>query len=224
MNARITDDPSFRLKKYVFRDRLHAGEILAEKLVEWRGGRATVLAIPSGGVPVGYVVAKRLGVPFELAIVRKVQIPWEPEAGFGAVTWDGLAIFNEHLLAELGIDEKQIEACVDQVKAEIKRRIEKFRGKKMFPDLSGRTIIVVDDGLASGYTMVAAITSIRKHKPKVVVVAIPTASRSALDIVGAYAEQIVCLNIRDERLYAVADAYQNWHDLSDNEVLQFLEK
>jgi len=224
MCADIIDQPSFRHKKYVFRDRFHAGEILAEKLRELIEGEAIVLAIPSGGVPVGYEVAKKLGLPFELAVVRKVPIPWEPEAGFGAVTWDGLIIFNEPLLAELDLDKKRIEASVVQVKNELQRRMEKFRGKKKFPDLNGKTVIIVDDGLASGYTMVAAITSIKRQTPKKVVVAVPTASRSALDLVSGNADQIICLNIRDERLYAVADAYQKWYDLSDEEVLQFLQK
>ena len=224
MSTKIIDEPSLRQKKYVFEDRLHAAQMLAEKLGEWSRGKAIIMAIPSGGVPVGVVLAKKLGLPLELAIVRKVQIPWEPEAGFGAVTWDGLTIFNEPLRAELGLDEEKVEACVVKARKEIQKRIEKFRGKKEFPDLKGKTIIVVDDGLASGYTMIAALLSLKRHMPDKVVVAVPTASKTALDLVSGHADQIICLNIRDEILYAVAGAYQEWHDLSDVEVLRFLQE
>ncbi|MDH5795764.1 MAG: phosphoribosyltransferase family protein, partial [Candidatus Bathyarchaeota archaeon] len=113
MTAKIVEEPSYRERTFVFRDRFHAGKILAEKLQEYGGNRKVlVLAVPAGGVPVGYVVAREIAVPMDVVVVRKAQIPWNPEAGFGAVTWDGEIVLNESLLGSLGLTERMIEESI----------------------------------------------------------------------------------------------------------------
>ncbi|VVB88048.1 Amidophosphoribosyltransferase [uncultured archaeon] len=220
-NAFLSSAP---LQATVFRDRTHAGELLAEKLKSRAGSFSNpiVLAIPSGGVPVGMAIARKLGLPMDLIIVRKIPVPYNPEAGFGSISWDGQGMINEKLVHQLQLDESDIQSAVAEVKRELKRRMEKFRGNKPFPDLRGRTVIIVDDGLASGYTMLSAISSIRKYSPGRIIVAVPTASRNAVDIVSPHIDELFCLNLRDTMIFAVADAYKEWHDLTEEEVLAMI--
>lgn len=222
MVSKVIEDPLLRNRKYVFEDRLSAGELLAEKLKAHTGKDAIVLAIPAGGIPVGYVVAKKLSIPFDVAVVRKIHIPWNPEAGFGAVTWDGITIFNAPLLRQLMLSKEEVERCVVGEKREILKRLKMFRGDRGFPALKGKRAVIVDDGLASGYTMLAAVRSIRSRAPREIVVAVPTSSMGAIELLSPEVDRIICLNIRDEFPYAVADAYQLWYDLSDEEVMSFL--
>jgi len=225
MPAKIVEEPSYRERTFVFRDRFHAGKILAEKLREYGGNRkAIVLAVPAGGVPVGYVVARELAVPMDVVVVRKVQIPWNPEAGFGAVTWDGEIVLNEGLVSDLGLTGKMIEESILKARRIIQDRIRRFRGDRPMPDLGGKTVILVDDGLASGFTMLAAARSVRKREPEKVMIAVPTASLRAIQLLRSEADEIVCLNIRSGPIFAVADAYKNWYDLPDEEVVKILGK
>ncbi|MCP8315323.1 MAG: phosphoribosyltransferase [archaeon] len=209
---------------YVFKDRIHAGELLAKKLENYKDEDLIILAIPSGGVPVGFIIAKEINKPFELMIVRKIPIPIEPEAGFGAMSFDGIIVLNKPLVERLGLTKEEIDECSSHVLKEIKRRMDKFRGDKPFPDLRNKVVIIVDDGLASGYTMLAAIKSVKKRSVRKIIVAVPTASTSAISLIFPYADEIVCLNIRDSFFFAVADAYKNWYDLSDDEVQNYLGK
>ncbi len=225
MPAKIVEEPSYRERTFVFRDRFHAGKILAEKLREYGGNRkAIVLAVPAGGVPVGYVVARELAVPMDVVVVRKVQIPWNPEAGFGAVTWDDEIVLNEGLVSDLGLTGKMIEESILKTRRIIQDRIRRFRGNRPMPDLGGKTVILVDDGLASGFTMLAAARSVRKREPEKVMIAVPTASLRAIQLLRSEADEIVCLNIRSGPIFAVADAYKNWYDLPDEEVVKILGK
>jgi putative phosphoribosyl transferase len=218
MTAKIIEEHDLREKVKVFRDRFHAGKLLAEKLQEYSQLKnAIVLAIPAGGVPVGYVIAKELDIPIDVVIVRKAQIPWNTEAGFGAVTWDGVTVLNELLIDQLGLTEEDIEESIYETKKNIEKRLRKFRGNKPLPELKDKAIILVDDGLASGFTMLAAVRSLRKNLPKKIIVAIPTASLGAIDLLRSEVDEIVCLNIRSGS-FAVADAYENWYDLTDEEV------
>jgi len=225
MTAKIIDEPTYRERTYVFEDRFQAGKTLATKLRECADNRRViVLAVPAGGVPVGYVVARELGFPMDVVVVRKVQIPWNPEAGFGAVTWDGEIVLNESLLGTLGLTERMIEESIMKTRRIIQERIRMFRGDRPMPELGGKTVVLVDDGLASGFTMLAAAKSVRKREPEKVVVAVPTASLRAIQLLRSEADEIVCLNIRSGPIFAVADAYKNWYDLSDEEVLEILGK
>jgi len=219
---KVVDDESLRSRRYVFKDRIHAAELLAKKLWKYKGEDAVVLAIPAGGVPVGYRIAVDLQLPLDLLVVRKLPIPYNPEAGFGALTTDGTIVLNELVVEELGLTKEEIDMYASERMREIKERMGKFRGDRPFPDLKERTAIIVDDGLASGYTMTAAILSARKHQPKRIVVAVPTAHLGALKKISPYADEIICLNIRSGFLFAVADAYLKWYDLDDSEVIDYL--
>lgn len=221
--AEVVDDPTLRGRTRVFADRVHAGTLLADALRAYQSSEhAIVLAIPAGGVPVAFQVAKTLRLPWDLAVTRKLHIPWNPEAGFGAVSWSGVVILNEPLVASLGLREDAIARCIDAEKAVIRARLTKFRGDRPFPELTGKTVIVVDDGLASGFSMLATVKSIRQHGCGRVVVAVPTAPVSAVTLLRSHVEQVVCLNVRSGPVFAVADAYTVWYDLTDADVLALL--
>lgn len=223
--AEITDEPRLRNRIYVFEDRFQAGELLVGKLVEYRGSDdAYVLAIPAGGVQVAVKVAEGLGIPLDVVVTRKLHIPWNREAGFGAVSWDGLVFFNEPLVASLRLTKEEIERCIAEEKEAIDRRFKAFRGERPFPDLREKTAIVVDDGLASGFSMMTTLRALRKKGVRAAVVAVPTAPLSAINLVSPYADRIVCLNIRSGPIFAVADAYKVWYDLTDEEVIDILER
>jgi len=221
--AEIVDEPSLRDRVHVFDDRLHAGELLAEKLEEYRGREgAYVLAIPAGGVQVAFVVAKRLKIPLDVVVIRKIHVPWNREAGFGAVSWDGIIFLNEPLVAALGLTKEDIDRCVAEEKEIIRMRLKKFRGGRPFPDLREKTAIIVDDGLASGFSMLTTVKAIERRKPREMVVAIPTAPISAIQLIRPHVDKVVCLNIRSGPFFAVADAYKVWYDLEDEDVMEVL--
>ena len=221
--AEIVDEPSLRDRVHVFDDRLHAGELLAEKLEEYRGREgAYVLAIPAGGVQVAFVVAKRLNIPLDVVVIRKIHVPWNREAGFGAISWDGIIFLNEPLVAALGLTKEDIDRCVAEEKEIIRMRLKKFRGGRPFPDLREKTAIIVDDGLASGFSMLTTVKAIERRKPREMVVAIPTAPISAIQLIRPHVDKVVCLNIRSGPFFAVADAYKLWYDLEDEDVMEVL--
>ena len=221
----IVDDPRLRERVGVFADRHDAGNQLAAFLrshLEIRD--PVVMAIPAGGVPVGAAIARLFRVPLELAIVRKIRIPGTTESGFGAVTWDGRVLFNDRLLVSLGLTKEEIEQAVKETRANVNERIQRFSGTRAFPDLAGKSAILTDDGLASGYTMLAALGSVREHHPARVIVAVPTASAASAALAAREADEVVCLNIRSGRRFAVAEAYKRWYDLDDEEVLLELKR
>jgi predicted phosphoribosyltransferase len=223
--AEIIDESSFRNRTYVFDDRFHAGELLAQKLKEYVEEKdVLVLAIPAGGIEVAAIVAKRLGFPLDVVITRKIHIPWNKEAGFGAVSWDGTVFFNEPLISDLGLSKEEIDRCVAEEKEVIKKRLKKFRGDKHFPDLKDKTAIIVDDGLASGFSMLTTVKTIRRREVKAIVVAVPTAPDSAIELIRPHVNRIVCLNIRSGQFFAVADAYKVWYDLEDKDVMRVLKQ
>ncbi|MFA5347637.1 MAG: phosphoribosyltransferase family protein [Methanoregula sp.] len=217
----ILDNPQFRERRFVFSDRQDAGRKLGTYIrshLDYHD--PVVVAIPAGGIPVGKEVALALGAPLELAIVRKVQIPGNTEAGFGAITWDGQVVINERLREALGLSRDEVDAAVALTRKNVEERIARFTGGRSFPDLAGKTTILVDDGLASGFTMLAAIHSIRTLRPARLVVAVPTASASSAERVAKEVDQLICLNIRSSQRFAVAEAYEHWYDLDDQEVLR----
>jgi predicted phosphoribosyltransferase len=224
METKIYEKKALRDKDYVFQDRLEAGKRLAEML-EPKYGKAKegiVLAIPSGGVPVGLAVSKRLNTPLELVIVRKIPIPHNPEAGYGAVALEGGVFLNEELVSRLKLGPSQIESHLSITRKELEERNRLFRGERPFPDLSEKTAILVDDGLASGYTMMASVHTARNKGAKKIVLAIPTAPLRSIEKIETMVDEIYCPNIRDKIFFAVADAYGHWHDLSKEEVLALL--
>jgi len=224
MSATIIEDPLLRNRTGVYKDREDAGAHLASFLEEYRDKNAIVLAIPSGGVPVGLAVSSRLGLPFDLLIARKIPIPGSPEAGFGALSLEGEMVLNPALVRMLGLSAGEIEELARPVREELARRNEAFRGGRPWPEIRGESAIVVDDGLASGYTMIAALQNVRKREPKMIAVAVPTASASTVKLLSPEVEVIVCPNIRSGYSFAVADAYMSWRDLTEDEVVRMLER
>jgi putative phosphoribosyl transferase len=206
----------------LYKNRTDAGKKLAAKLEKYKNKNVIVFAIPRGGVPVGYEVAKFLEAPLDVIVARKLHIPWNPEAGFGALAPDGTTILNEEMVIDLAIDEKTIQKIKKEVFEEIKRREKIYRGTKPFPQVKEKIVILIDDGLASGYTMLAAIKYLKNLKPAKIVVAVPTASESAYNEVKKVADEVVSLYVQKGYPYAVASFYQDWYDLSDEEVMNYL--
>ena len=155
--GKLNEEPALRDRVQVFMDRSHAGRLLAERLLGYRGQKVHLFAIPAGGVPVAAEIARGLALPLDLIIVRKIQLPYTTEAGFGALNPAGEAIFNEELLQRIHLSPEDIATQTDKTAAVIRRREERLRGGRPYPELAGEPAIVVDDGLASGYTMRAAV-------------------------------------------------------------------
>jgi putative phosphoribosyl transferase len=216
------EDSALRDRKYVFEDRRDAGRLLAGRLAPYKGEEALVFAIPSGGVPVAAEIARALTMQLDIIVARKLQIPFNPEAGFGAMGPDGEIIINEELLGRLMLTEEAVEAQIKQTREVIRKRDLLFRKGRPFPSCKDRRIIVVDDGLASGYTMLAALRYIRKKMPARLVAAVPTGHERTIKGILAEADELICLNVRRGPYFAVADAYRNWYDLTDEDVLAIL--
>ncbi|MBI2470927.1 MAG: phosphoribosyltransferase [Planctomycetes bacterium] len=220
--ANLIEDRSLRNKVYVFKDRKQAGSLLAQKLSGYKDSDGIVLGIPSGGVPVAAEIAKGLGLSLDVIIVRKIQLPDNTEAGFGAVGPDGEVSLNTSLISQLHLTKKEVERQIQITVDIIKRRNELFRGGCPFPSLKDKVVIVVDDGLASGYTMLSAVDFIKRHKPEKVVIAVPTAPKGTVDFILPQVDELVCLNVRGGFPFAVANAYETWYDLEDEEVISIL--
>lgn len=209
---------------YLFKDRADAGRKLAERLAKCQGQDVVVLAVPRGGIPVAIEIANFLNCPLDILIVRKIPVPQEPEAGYGAVTEDGTIILNEPMVRYLGLRQENINFQAEEIRQEVLRRSSLYR--KILPPvrIAGRTAIVTDDGLASGYTMLAAVRSLRNQKATSIIVAVPVASVSAFNLVKPEVDDLVCLKVARTSWFAVASYYQNWYDLSDDDVIAYLRK
>jgi len=181
-----------------------------------------VLAVPNGGVPVAVEVASALNADLDLVISRKIPMPLNPEAGFGAVADDGTVILNEEAVKRIGLSRQQIEYEASKVRDEIKQRSLLYRRDRPLVSVNGKTVIIIDDGLASGFTMMAAVESVRYRRPKGIVVAAPCASAMAVKQLERVADKIVTVTTGFMPRFAVADFYRHWCDLSDDEVNRYI--
>ena len=206
----------------IFENRQDAGRQLTEKLSGYNEQPVIVLAIPNGGVPVALEVALALDADLDLVISRKIPIPLSPEAGFGAIADDGTIILNEMVVKSIGLSRQQIEYEASKVRAEIKQRSLLYRGNRPLVSVNGKTVIIIDDGLASGFTMLAAVESVRRRRPKEIIVAVPAASAIALKQVERVADKVVTCITGYMPRFAVADFYRHWYDLGDDEVVRYL--
>jgi predicted phosphoribosyltransferase len=205
----------------MFIDRKDAGERLARALATYKGQGVLVLAIPRGGVEVGYYVARELEADFSLVVARKLPLPSNPEAGFGAVVEDGSAFIFED--ARRFLDPGTIERVIAEQRAEVGRRIRALRRGEALPPLEGRTVILVDDGIAMGSTMRAAVMMCRRAKAAKVVIAAPVAGPDVAAQMRALADDVVILET-PAAFYAVAQAYVNWYDVPDAEVVGIMDR
>lgn len=209
----------------IFRDRREAGEILAKELQILRSKLKDpiVLGIPRGGVPIGFIITKALRCALDAIVLRKLPIPHNPEAGFGAVTLDKIPIFNEEILSQINLPKQQVNEIIDEVYKEVLRRNNVYRHNKPFPDLKGRSVILSDDGLATGYTMLAAVGFAKRKNAADIIVAVPVAHRQAYNIVKKKADKVIALEVSDLPFFAVAAFYKEFTDMSDEEVVSYLD-
>lgn len=220
----VYDISQYKEQIRVFRDRQHAGNVLAGMLHTYKDNIQMILGIPAGGIPVGSVVAEALHITFDVAVVSKITLPWNTEAGYGAVAFDGTVRLNKDLIDQIGLSEVQIRAGIEDTTAKVHHRMKNLRKKHPFPDLSGKSIIIVDDGLASGFTMLVAVEALKKAGAEHIIVAVPTAHKESLDAFMSKGDAIFCPNIRSGFRYAVADAYEWWSDVDESEVMKILER
>ena len=222
MKATIIDLPEFREQTHVFQDRTHAGQILAEMLSAHDTKAGIILAIPAGGVPVGVVMAEITGLDFDVAVVSKITLPWNTEAGYGAVAFDGTVKLNQDMLRRINLTAEDVKKGIEKTTAKVARRVTKLRGAQPLPDLRNRSAILVDDGLASGFTLRVAVAALRNAGAGRIVVAVPTAHRHSAEMIAREVEALYCANIRGGLSYAVASAYRHWSDVAEEELIKIL--
>lgn len=206
-----------------FKDRTDAGDKLAQVLIRFKEQQPVILAVPRGGVIVGAEVAKKLKTALDVLIVRKIGAPFNPEVAIGAVMPDGTAILNTTLIQNTQTSKQYIEQAIQEQVAEIERRQRVYTGKGGLPSLVGKTVIIVDDGIATGYTMEAAIAGLRKYQPKALIVATPVAPVEVVSRLGELADEVVCLDT-PEPFMAVGQFYQDFRQTSDAEVIETLQQ
>lgn len=202
----------------MFRDRRHAGELLAERLSHYQERAETVvLALPRGGVPVGAATAGALGLPLDVLVVRKIGAPEQPELAVGAVAGGGVVVIDERTVAAMGIARATLDFAVAREREELARRERVYRGGRPPLKLAGWTVILVDDGLATGYTMLAAVRCARLYGPARVVVGVPVAPPETLERLEGEADEVRCVHVA-KRLVAVGAFYDDFSQVSDEEV------
>lgn len=205
----------------IFANRADAGRQLAEKLAAYADEDTRVLALPRGGVPVGYEVARALGAPLDVFVVRKIGVPGHEELAMGAVASGGVRVLNEETIAQLGIDAATVEAVTAAERAEVQRRETAYRGGLPAHDVTGKTVILTDDGLATGATMFAGVLALRKRNPRKIVVAVPIAPPDTCAALGAEVDEIICLET-PEPFRGVGAWYRDFRQTSDEEVRAML--
>ncbi|MFL5353514.1 phosphoribosyltransferase [Archangium sp.] len=205
-----------------FRDRGEAGRMLAERLGNMWGEAPVVLALPRGGVPVGYELAMGLGVPLEVLVVRKLGVPWRPELGMGAIAEGGAMYVNADVLEYADLKEDDVRAVARQEARELARRVRLYRGGMPLPELRGRTVLLVDDGLATGGTARAAARTVRARGPRKLVLAVPVAASEMADALRHEEVDEVVTVQEPDMLGSVGAWYEDFHQVDDEEVLALL--
>jgi predicted phosphoribosyltransferase len=205
-----------------FRDRRHAGRVLALALAPYaHRSDVIVLALPRGGVPVAYEAARALRAPLDVFIVRKLGVPGQEELAMGAIAMGGVRVLNDEVIRALGIDEAAVETVTRLEQRELERRVHEYRGDRPLPELRERTAILVDDGLATGATMLAAVKALRLQQPSRIVVAVPTAAAETCEQMRTEADEVVCATT-PRPFRGVGQWYLDFSQTSDDEVRELL--
>ncbi|HXK40435.1 MAG TPA: phosphoribosyltransferase [Candidatus Paceibacterota bacterium] len=207
-----------------FRDRIDAGRQLAERLLPYISKRPLILALPRGGVPVGYEIAAKFGLPLDTLVVRKIGAPNNPEFAVGALAPDGVSVVREAALRSLGITMEDIEPVIESERREMARRITRYKSGDYSKDADARTIVIVDDGLATGATALVAVQWIKKTlSPKKIIIAVPVCARDTADHLRTVADDVVCVQETDD-LVAIGYWYKAFEQTTDEEVIHCLKK
>ena len=210
------------MRPHYFRDRHDAGQLLATQLARYTNrADVVVLALPRGGVPVAFEVAKALSVPLDVFLVRKLGVPGYEELAMGAIASGGVRVLNEQIVNALGIPEDVIDAVASWEQQELERRERIYRGDRPPPDVQSKTVILIDDGLATGATMQAAVRALRQQEPARIVVAVPTAAPETCEQFKAEADEVICA-ITPEPFYAVGLWYEDFSQTTDEDVRELL--
>jgi putative phosphoribosyl transferase len=208
----------------IFDDRVDAGRRLAERLSSYaKRSDVVVLGIPRGGVPVAFEVAAALGAPLDVFVSRKLGVPGQEELAFGAVATGGVRVLDRDLIESLGISKQEIEEITDRVRAEVERRERVYRGSRPPLQLKGKIAILIDDGIATGSSMQAAIKALRHLKPARIVVAVPVAPLSTCHRLRTEVDELVCVHMPEE-FYAIGNFYIDFSQVADEEVTELLHR
>ena len=206
----------------MFRDRSEAGKLLAGKLSQYKRKKdMIILGIPRGGVEVAYAIAKELSSRLEIAVAKKIPFPGNPELAIGAVAFGGVASLDESFLGSHGIGQGYIESEKKRLASEIARRYKAYGAE--LPDVKGRIAVLVDDGMATGHTVLAAARALKKSKPKKLIIAVPVSSRQAAELLKAEADELICLET-PEFFMSVGQFYQSFPQLTDEDVVDYLKQ
>ncbi len=206
-----------------FRDREQAGRLLAERLREYAGDAPVVLALPRGGVSVGYEIAQALGAPLDVMMVRKLGVPWHPELGMGALAEGGAVYLNRDVLEQAELEPEELRTVIAEEARELERRVQSYRGGRPLPELKGRTVILVDDGLATGGTARAAVRALRGFGASRIILAVPVAASQTTEQLREEVDALVAVQ-EPSNLWAIGNWYEDFHQMSDEEVLILLDQ
>jgi putative phosphoribosyl transferase len=208
----------------LFHDRTEAGQVLADLLREYAGRKdVLILALPRGGVPVAFEVAQALDAPLDIFVVRKLGLPSNEELAMGALASGNIRVLNDEVVQSFGISERTIEAVAEKEQVELERRERLYRGDSDLPSIRGKTVLLVDDGVATGSTMRAAVAAIRGQHPAQIIVAVPVAPPSTCDTLRTEADQVVCV-ATPEPFYAVGQWYRVFDQTTDRQVRELYER
>ena len=208
----------------VFADRREAGRELGRLLTRAvKPGEAIVLALPRGGVPVAYEIARALDIPLDVFLVRKLGTPGHPELAMGAIASGGIRVLNDEVVQALNIPQQQIDAVAAQEQRELERRDAAYRQGRSLPELTNRSVILVDDGLATGSTMKAAVQAVKQQQPKRIIVAVPVGALETCRMLGDMADEVICART-PQPFSAVGQWYRDFTQTSDDEVMSLLEE